>query len=74
MWGVINASENVHISMTQECKSGTVASLVYMIRDRDDDINVDTYKILLLLADWDAEYFMDAPSTLHIRGSYALKS
>ena len=35
--------------------------------------NVDTYNIRLLLAVWDTEDFMDAPSTLHMRESYALK-
>ena len=45
-----------------------------MIQDRDFDSNVDTDKILLLLAEWDAEDGMDTPSTFHMRESYALKT
>ena len=45
-----------------------------MIQDRDLDSNVDTNYILSLLAEWDAEYCMDTPSTFHIREYYALKT
>ena len=45
-----------------------------MIQDRDLDSNVDTYDILLLLAEWDAEDCMDRPSTFHMRESYALNT
>ena len=44
-----------------------VASIVYMIQDRDFYSNVDTDDILLLLAEWDAEDCMDTPSTFHMR-------
>ena len=45
-----------------------------MIQDRDLNINVDTDDILGLMAQWDAEYCMDAPSTFHMRESYVIKS
>ena len=45
-----------------------------MIQDRDFDSNVDTDDILSLLSEWDAEDFMDTPSTFHMREYYALKS
>ena len=38
------------------------------------NINEDKYEIILVLADWDAKVCMDAPSTFHMRESYALKS
>ena len=47
----------------REWKNNAVASIVYMIQDRDFDSNVDTDEILLLLAEWDAE-----------RESYAIKN
>ena len=37
------------------------------------DSNVDTDNIISSLAKWDAEYCMDAPSTLHMGESYAIK-
>ena len=58
----------------RECKNDDVASIVYMIQDRDFDSNVDTDDILLLLAKWDAEDCIDMPSTFHMRESYALKT
>ena len=58
----------------REWKNNDVASIVYMIQDRDFDSNVDTDEILSLLAEWDAEYCMDTPSTFHIIESYALKT
>ena len=45
-----------------------------MIQYRDFYRNVDTYDILSLLAEWDAEDFMDTPSTFHMRESYALNN
>ena len=45
-----------------------------MIQYRDFDINVDTDDILSLLAEWDAEYCMNTPSTFHMRESHALKT
>ena len=45
-----------------------------MIQDRDINSNVDTYYILSLLAEWDAEDCMDTPSTFHMRKYYALKT
>ena len=48
-------------------KNDSVASIAYMIQDRDLDSNVDMDDIILLLAEWDAEDCMDTPSTFHIR-------
>ena len=45
-----------------------------MIQGRDLNINVDTYDILSLLDDWDAEYCMDTPSTFHMREYYVIMS
>ena len=45
-----------------------------MIQDRDLNRNVDTYDILSLLAEWDAEDCMDTPSTIHMRESCVLKT
>ena len=45
-----------------------------MIQYGDININVDTDDILLLLGEWDAEDCMDAPSTLHMREYYVIKS
>ena len=45
-----------------------------MVQDRDLNGNVDTDEILLLLAEWDAEDFMDASSINHMRKSYVLSS
>ena len=39
----------------REWKNDAVASIVYMIQDRDFDSNVYTDEILSLLAEWDAE-------------------
>ena len=51
----------------REWNNNAVASIVYMIQDRDFDSNVDTDYILSLLAEWDAEDCMDTPSTFHMR-------
>ena len=58
---------NPGFGSANEWKNDAVASIVYMIQGRDLNINVDTYDILSLLADWDAEYCMDTPSTFHMR-------
>ena len=56
-----------------EWNNDAVASIVYMIQDRDLNRNVDTDDILSLLAEWDAEDCMDSPSTFNMRESYVLK-
>ena len=69
MWDVPNASEilpqwfNPKFGAAREWKNNAVASIVYMIQDRDYDSNVDTDDILSLLAEGDAE-----------RESYAIKT
>ena len=45
-----------------------------MIQDGDLNSNVDTDDIILLLAEFYAEYFMNTPSTFHMRESSVLKS
>ena len=65
---------NPGFGAAREWKNDAVASIVYIIQDRDFDSNVDTDDILSLLADWDAEDCMDTPSTFHMRESYALKT
>ena len=65
---------NPGFGAAREWKKDAVASIVYMIQDRDFDSNVDTDDILLLLAKWDAEDCMDMPSTFHMRESYALNT
>ena len=80
MWGIPNASEILHSGTTLDLgplEGGRItlfASIVYMIQDRDFDSNVDTDDILSLLAEWEAEYCTDTPSTFHMRESYALKT
>ena len=69
MWDGLNASEilpqrfNPKFRAATEWKSNAVANIVYMIQDRYYDSNVDTYDILSLQAEWDAE-----------RESYAIKT
>ena len=58
----------------REWKNDAIASIICMIQDRSINSNVDKDDILLLLAEWDAEDFMDTPSKFHIRESYALKT
>ena len=50
-----------------EWKNDDIASIVCMIQDGDINSNVDTDDILSLLAECDAEYCMDTPSTFHMR-------
>ena len=52
---------------SREWNNEAVASIVYMIQDRDLDSNVDRDDILSLLSEWDAEYCMDTSSTFHMR-------
>ena len=42
----------------REWKNDAVASIVYMIQDRDINRNLDTDNILSLLAEWDTEQCM----------------
>ena len=69
MWDVPNASEilpqrcNPEFGAAREWNNNAVASIVYMIQDRDYDSNVDMDDILSLLDEWDAE-----------RESYAIKT
>ena len=65
---------NPDFGAARECKNDAVASIVYMIQDRDFDSNVDTDDIISLLAEWDAEDCMNTPSTFRMRESYALKT
>ena len=58
----------------REWKNDAVASIVYMIQDRDFNGNVDTDDILSLMAEWYAEDCMDTPSTFHMREYYVLKT
>ena len=58
----------------REWNNDAVASIVYMIQDRDLNSNVDMDDILSLLAEWDTEYCMDTPSTFYMRESYAIKT
>ena len=51
----------------REWKNNAVASIVYMIQDREYDINVDTDDILSLPAEWETEDCMDIPPTFHMR-------
>ena len=57
-----------------EWKNDAVASIVYMLQDRDLNSNVDTDDILSLLAEWDAEDCMDTPSMFHMSESYVIKT
>ena len=59
---------------TRDFNNDAVASIVYMIQDRDLNRNVDTDDILSLLSKWGAEDCMDMPSTFHMRESYTLKT
>ena len=65
---------NPGFGAAREWNNDAVASIVYMIQDMDLNSNVDTYDILLILAEWDAEDCMDTPSTFHMREYYALKT
>ena len=52
---------NPGFGAAREWKNNAVASIVYMIRYRDLNRNIDTDAILSLLAEWYAEYCMDTP-------------
>ena len=58
----------------RKSNNDAVASIVYIIQDRDLNSNVDTDDILLLLAEWDSKDCMDMPSTFYMRESYAFKN
>ena len=51
----------------REFNNNAVASIVYMIQDRDLYSNEDTDDILSLLSEWDVEDCMDTPSMFHMR-------
>ena len=65
---------NPGFGAAKEWKNDAVASIVYMIQDRNFNSNVDTDDILSLLDEWYAEDCMDTPSTFHMRESYAIKT
>ena len=73
---IINSPQgyNPGLGAAREWKNHAVASIVYMIQDRDLDRNVDMDDILSLLAEWYAEGCMDTPSTFHMKEYYALKN
>ena len=58
---------NPGFGANREWKNDDVASIVYMIQDRDLNSNIDMDNILLLMAKWDAEDCMDTLSTFHMR-------
>ena len=65
---------NPGFGAAREWKNDYVASIVYMIQDRDHNSNVDTDDILSILAEWDAEYCIYTPSTFHMREYYTPKT
>ena len=65
---------NPGFGATRDWMNDSVKSIVYMIQDVCLNRKVDMDGIILLLAEWDAEYCMDTPSTFHIRKSYVVKS
>ena len=65
---------NPGFGAARECKNDSVASIVYIIQDRDINSNVDTDDILSLLAEWNTDDCMDTLSTFHIREYYVLKT
>ena len=65
---------NPGFGAARECKNDDVASIVYMIQDKDFNSNVDTYDILSFLAELDAEDCMDTPSIFNTIKYYVLKS
>ena len=65
---------NPGFGAAREWINDDVASIVYMIKDRNIDSNEDTDDILSLLVEQDIEDCMDTPSTFHIIESYALNT
>ena len=55
-------------------KNNSVTNIVYMIQDEDLNSNVDTYDMLQLLVEWNAEYSTDSQLEFHMRESYIIKS
>ena len=58
----------------RDWKSDAVASIVYMIQDGDFNRTLDMDKILSLMDEWYKKHCMDAPSIIHMKESYAIKS
>ena len=58
----------------REWNNDAVESIVYMVQDRDLNSNIGTDDILSLLDEWDKEYFMDTPSTFHMKEYYLILS
>ena len=58
---------NPGFGAAREWNNENVASILYMIQDGGFYRNVDTDDILSLMAEWDAEDFMDTPSTFHMK-------
>ena len=58
----------------KEWKNDAVAIIVYMIKYRDINSNIDKNDILSFMADWDIEYCMYTPSTFNMREYYFSKS
>ena len=73
---IINSPQqyNPGFGAAREWKNDAVASIVYMIQDRDLNSNVYTNDILSLLSEWEAEDCMDTPSTFHMSESYFIKT
>ena len=66
---IINCPQwyNSGFGAAREWKNDDVASIFYMIQDRDLNIDVDTDDIISLMSDWDSEDCMYTPSTFHMR-------
>ena len=58
----------------RDWNNDAVASIFYMIQDRNFYSNVDTDYILSLMTEWDAEDCMDTPSTFHMKEYYLILS
>ena len=77
MWGVPNASENLHSCKTQDLgllESGRMILLqVYSILSKMK-ILIAMYIRLSFLDEWDTKYCMDTPSIFHLREYSVIKS
>ena len=73
---IINSSQryNPVFGAARKWKNDDISNIVYMIQDRYLNSNIDTDDILLLLAEWDAEYCMYTPSMFRMREYYVLRS
>ena len=65
---------NPGFGAAREWKYDDVASIVYIIQDKDLNSIVDTNDILSLMDEWYSEDCMDTPSTFHMRECYVLKT